>query len=547
MRALCVFALAVAVFMPAHPALGEDARRGLGGEWTGTFSCDGLPLSTTVIFANEAGGRVGGEFSFRGPGTADPPIGRFVVTARALPTGEFRVSPGRWLVPAKGYPSLGFTVRRSPDGQRLAGSFDNRRCGAIDLAYARPVDSVQSQPPATPSSAPKDTTRARDNRSAPGRQNCEALPTPGARSDCADAMRYAPRIGGSTKQPGRFANAELINACEFAYQAIDPVKGPECYSGLAALGRWTATVTSFAQGHPTCEAFAGALRRLIAHNFPLQVGSWRRYPALDCPNVDRIFLARGLGPDATCARNAADRAKELASCTGHAQGTPAFSEIWLEALSQCRTGQPMPLYAAIKARRSERRIDDLFEFGCADVIDVAARYDLAPADELAAARADIAAAESTRPPRESDIIAALKADLSSRFRCFDNRELKVPEIFFRCTFTASMNAVERKHMDWLDDYMKGVLGGTDRVVTPPTVGLSLNEVVLQGCERAVEGFRCRYEVGIGCRVNAIFERPELDFTGKLAEPHLCYAMAGPRSRTELLRRSRNGFEIVRGR
>ncbi|MBN9469204.1 MAG: hypothetical protein J0J10_10570 [Bosea sp.] len=190
---------------------------------------------------------------------------------------------------------------------------------------------------------------------------------------------------------------------------------------------------------------------MIAHNFPLQVGMWRRYPALDCPNVDRIFLARGLGVDATCARNGADRAKELASCTGHAQGTPAFREAWLEALSQCRAGQPMPLYAAIKARRAECKINDLFEFGCSDVVEVAAGYELAPAEQLAAARIEIAASETSRPPRESDIIAALKAEFSSRFRCYDNRELKMPEAFFRCTRTFETTPVEREHMDRLDD------------------------------------------------------------------------------------------------
>ncbi|HEV7257689.1 MAG TPA: hypothetical protein VGN82_07885 [Bosea sp. (in: a-proteobacteria)] len=389
--------------------------------------------------------------------------------------------------------------------------------------------------------------REHDGHDKPASQDCEALATAGARSDCANMLRYAPRIGGSAKQPGRFANRELINACETAYQAIDPVKAPECYSGLAALGRWKATVTSLAQQHPTCEAFAGALRRMIAHNFPLQVGMWRRYPALDCPNVDRILQARGLGVDATCARNGADRAKELANCTGHAQGTPAFREAWLEALSQCRAGQPMPLYAVIKARRAERKINDLFEFGCSDVVEVAARYELAPADQLAAARSEIAASEASRPPRESDVIAALKAQLSSRFRCHDNRELKMPEAFFRCTRTAETTPVEREHMDRLDDYLKGTLGGTDRVVIPPSVRLSLNEVVLHGCERAALGFRCRYEVGIGCRAIVMFERPELDVLSIVATPPWCYALAGPRSRTDLLRRGQNGFEVVRER
>lgn len=547
MHAACVIALAISVLMPGGPAVAEDDGRGLLGEWAGTFSCDGVPRSATVLFANEAGRRLEGEFSFRGPDDAGPPIGRFVVIARALPSGEFRVSPGRWLVQARGYPSLAFTVRRSPDGKRLAGSFDNRRCGTIELAYARPAEAAQPRPPATPSPAPKGAMRGRDGHDKPGSQECEALPTAGARNDCADMVRYAPRIGGSAKQPGRFANRELIMACEAAYQAIDPVKAPECYSGLAALGRWKATVTSFAQKHPTCEAFAGTLRRMIAHNFPLQVGAWHRYPSLDCPNVDRIFLARGLEVDATCARNGADRPKELASCTGHAQGTPAFREAWLEALSQCRAGQPMPLYAAIKARRTERKINDLFEFGCSDVVEVVARYELAPANQLAAARTDIAASEASRPPRESDIIAALKAQLSSRFRCFDNRDLKMPEAFFRCTRTAETTPVEREQMDRLDDYLKGTLGGTDRVLTPPTVRLSLNEVVLHGCEKAVDGFRCRYDVGIGCRATAMFERPELDIPGRIGEPSWCFAMAGPRSRTDQFRRIQNDFEIVRGR
>lgn len=538
----CIFAVAIAAFMPCHPALGVDTRRWLAGEWAGTFNCDGQPRHATVIFKNEDGGRFEGEFSFRGPDRADPPIGRFVVTARALPTGEFRVSPGRWLAQARGYPSLALTVSRSPDGQRLAGSFDNRRCGAIELGYSRAVDRIQ--PPAPPGSAPKGATRGRIDLRAPGQQDCEALPTPAARGDCADMTRYAPRIGFNPKQPGRFANPELIKACEFAYQAIDPIKAPECYSGLAALGRWKTNATIFSQEHPTCEAFAGTFRRLIEHNFPLQVGNWRRYPALDCPNVDRILLARGLDSGATCVRNGADRAKELASCTAHAQGTPAFREAWLEALSQCRTGQPMPLYAAIKARRAERKISDLFEFNCADVVEVVARNDLVSADQLAAARIEIATVEATRPPRESDIIASLKTELSSRFRCFDNRDRKTPEAFFRCTHTGSINPEERKHMDWLDDYLKGTMGGTDRNVTPR---LSLNEVVLHGCEKVMDGFRCRYDVGIGCRANATFERPELDILGRMAEPTWCYLLAGPRSRTGQFRRSSNGFEIVRGR
>ncbi|MCU4178223.1 hypothetical protein [Bosea sp. BH3] len=546
MRATWIIALAVAAFAPGPSAVAADDGRALLGEWSGEFVCNGLPRSATVIFADEADGRVRGEFSFLGPSNAGPPIGRFVVTAQTSPTGEFLVSPGRWMVQARGYPPLAFKVRRSPDGQRLSGSIDNVRCGAIDLAYKGRVDTVQLQPSSKPGLEPKGAARGRDDDST-SPPDCDALPTPGARSDCADKERYAPKIGGSSRQPGRFANPALIKACEFAYQAIDPVKAPECYSGLAALGRWKATVTSFAQEYASCEAFAGAFRGLVNRNFPLQAPSWRRYPALDCANVDKIFLARGLGSDATCARNSQDRVKELASCTGQAQGTPAFREAWLAALSQCRAGEQMPLYAAIKIHRSQRRLDDLFEFGCADVIEVVARHDLASAEQLAAARTDIAAAEAIRPPRESDIIAALKADLSSRFRCSDNRDLKIPEVFFRCTFAASMNSVERKHMDWLDDYMKGVLGGTDRVVTPPTVRLSLNDVVLHACEKTADGFHCRYDVGIGCRVNAIFERPEFDITGKMAEPSLCYALAGPRSRTELLRRAQSGFEIVKSR
>lgn len=64
MRGAWVIAFAISVLMSGGPSIAENGGRGLLGEWTGTFSCDGVLQSATILFANEAGRRLGGGFRF---------------------------------------------------------------------------------------------------------------------------------------------------------------------------------------------------------------------------------------------------------------------------------------------------------------------------------------------------------------------------------------------------------------------------------------------------------------------------------------------------
>lgn len=110
------------------------------GRWTGSFVCDGAKLGATVSFTKISNRRSEGEFTFYNPGQEVRPIGRFVVFGSPLLNGQLRVSPGRWISKASGYPSLSFIVQRSADSRLLKGQFNNLRCGMIELAFSKPLD-----------------------------------------------------------------------------------------------------------------------------------------------------------------------------------------------------------------------------------------------------------------------------------------------------------------------------------------------------------------------------------------------------------------------
>ncbi len=527
----------------------EDAS--LLGEWTGSFVCDGVKRGATVSFTKVENRRSEGEFTFYNPGQESRPIGRFVVFGFPLSNGKARISPGRWILKASGYPDLSFAVQRSEDTRQLKGQFYNLRCSEMELAFSKPLDVGQPEPQGGDRGVRPGQGRTRPiNRPSDDAMqlDCSALPTPGERSDCDHMARYRLRIGGTQSKPGRFANRELIEACRTAYAAMDPIKTPECYSGLAAIGGWPMNMKKFAEGSPACLDFAIQMRRLIQANFPLRDSSWRTYPALDCGNVDRILEARGITTQNSCVRVGGDWSKELAGCSGYAEKSTEFRNAWLEALSQCRSGQPIALYTTIKSVRADRKLNDLLEFGCADVISVVTKYELASTDEIAAARKDIDAIEPSRPPREDDLIRALKMEMSSQYQCFDNRTTKTPEKFFRCSVSARLNPSEAREIEKLDDYLKRTVPETGGSAVP-TVRFSLQEVVLNSCQRVSNGFSCSFDVAMRCNVSgaSFMDRPELDIISPAVTPIACQRYVEPRSRTEIFRRQGNGFEIVRGR
>ncbi|MCQ1833818.1 hypothetical protein [Neorhizobium galegae] len=472
----------LALAMPAQSQ--EPDANAILGEWAGRYDCASERLEATVTLKLRGQIREG-VVSLTLPGTRKP-AAVFTVRANLRQDGLIELAMVSWRQNPNGYKPVNLLGQVSPDGKRYTGDIQN--CGSFEFSRTKPPSKEDLERIA----------RGEDDPRKHKEKACQALPDYGKRMDCIVEARNTPRFGRG------IPNQLLRKACESAFRNFDPESTPECLGGILFIDGRGGTGSDFLKGISSCREFVGRAHGMIERKFPLEAAaSWRRDVTgpKTCENLDGMRVPLGMPALSTCKRSAGNIGEELVNCSGTETTDPEFARMWKAAFEECGTGKQIGMYRTIKKARYENFQAGLFDLSCADVFALVEKHKIVDRAEIDRGRQQMAALEGKRPPRDDEVIEALKVAITRKYSCDDGGHQ-----FNRERFGCNIGYGRSRDGAAIADEINKIFG---RIMNDGvTVNLGLVGAELFSCAASGSSYTCTYGIELTC-----------SFTGMVAAPH----------------------------
>lgn len=503
MSARHVFWAMLAFLALAMPARSQDHDPNvILGEWKGRYACvpDGLEVTITTKLRGQVRE---GLVSLGAPG-AKKPTAIFTVRAALKPGGLIQLDPVNWRRNPNRYKAVTLIGKVSPDGKKYTGEI--RDCGSFEFSRTKAMSDEDRGKIA----------RGEDDPRKHKEKACQKLPDAGKRLDCIVEARNTPLFGRG------IPNEILRKSCESAFRDFNPEATPQCLGGIVFIDRRRFTGSDLIKEAASCRQFIARAHQMIQDKFPMETVVWRRQSATPtmCENLDAMRASIGAPALNTCRRSGGDAADELANCTGIATADPEFARMWATAFEECTTGKQIGMYRILKQTRYENLQFGLFNMDCDDVFALVEKYKIVDKPSIENGRQQMAALEGNRPPRDDEVIEALKVAMTKKYNCDDGGHQFNSE-----RFGCNIGYGRSREGAIITDTVNKTFGemANDGV----TVKLGLVGAELFSCAGSGGTYTCTYGIELTCNIAGIMTDRSIDLTAAIVEKRHCPQYTDP--------------------
>jgi hypothetical protein len=479
------FWMALICLLMAFPVqLRAQNLNALLGEWSGQYKCGAESHKATLTLTLKGQTR-NGLVSLFVPGQKKH---HTAWTVRAISeNGQIALQVVNWRQNPNRYQAMKFIGQVSADGKRFTGSV--RNCGAFDFSRINGPTKDEERRIAIGEDNPREFAE----------KKCQSIGDLGERLDCVVEARNTPRFGRGI--PGQL----LRQDCENAYRDLNAERTPECLGGILFIDRRTQTASGLIKGSTSCKQFILSADNIIKEKFPLETsGVWRRNgstPQL-CANLDAMRVRVGATSANVCRPMPGRVEDELAGCTGPASSHPEFARLWKTAFDECTAGKQISMYRTIKKARLDNLQPGLFELSCNNVFALVDKYKIVSKADIENGRKAMIALEGRRPPRDDELVEALKVAIAKKYPC-DDGGYQFNKQSFICIIGFGRSRDKSEIVKGLNEAL-GPMMNDDLTINLALVGAEL----LSCSSSGGNSYRCSYGIEMTCSFSGLVRGPD---------------------------------------